>query len=238
MTVVRPNLCDMSNWHDELGVFDLETTGVNVETARVVSAHVGVIDESGTIVRKRDWLVDPGVEIPEQATAVHGITTERARSEGLPAGIAISEIVAELQRLFIHGTPVVAYNAPYDFSVIDREARRYGVDPLVSPSPIIDPLVIDKAVDKFRRGKRTLELTAAFYGVDLADAHDAGADAVAAGRVAQALARAYATELAVEAVELHRLQVAWSREQAEDFQAYIRRVKDPAFTASGVWPLR
>lgn len=238
MTVVRSNLCDMGNWHDELGVFDLETTGVNVETARVVSAHVGVIDESGRILRKRDWLVDPGVEIPEQATAVHGITTERARAEGLPAGIAISEIVAELQRLFTHGTPVVAYNAPYDFSVIDREARRYGVAPLVSPSPIIDPLVIDKAVDKFRRGKRTLELTAAFYGVDLADAHDAGADALAAGRVAQAIARAYATELAVEAAELHRLQVTWSREQAEDFQAYIRRVKDPAFTASGVWPLR
>jgi DNA polymerase-3 subunit epsilon len=211
---------------------------VNVETARVVSAHVGVIDESGRILRKRDWLVDPGVEIPGQATAVHGITTERARAEGLPAGVAISEIVAELQRLFTHGTPVVAYNAPYDFSVIDREARRYGVAPLVSPSPIIDPLVIDKAVDKFRRGKRTLELTAAFYGVDLADAHDAGADALAAGRVAQAIARAYATELAVEAAELHRLQVTWSREQAEDFQAYIRRVKDPAFTASGVWPLR
>jgi DNA polymerase-3 subunit epsilon len=238
MTVVRSNLCDMGNWHDELGVFDLETTGVNVETARVVSAHVGVIDESGRILRKRDWLVDPGVEIPEQATAVHGITTERARAEGLPAGVAISEIVAELQRLFTHGTPVVAYNAPYDFSVIDREARRYGVAPLVSPSPIIDPLVIDKAVDKFRRGKRTLELTAAFYEVDLADAHDAGADALAAGRVAQAIARAYATELAVEAAELHRLQVTWSREQAEDFQAYIRRVKDPAFTASGVWPLR
>jgi DNA polymerase-3 subunit epsilon len=238
MTVVRSNLCDMGNWHDELGVFDLETTGVNVETARVVSAHVGVIDESGRILRKRDWLVDPGVEIPGQATAVHGITTERARAEGLPAGVAISEIVAELQRLFTHGTPVVAYNAPYDFSVIDREARRYGVAPLVSPSPIIDPLVIDKAVDKFRRGKRTLELTAAFYGVDLADAHDAGADALAAGRVAQAIARAYATELAVEAAELHRLQVTWSREQAEDFQAYIRRVKDPAFTASGVWPLR
>jgi DNA polymerase-3 subunit epsilon len=197
-----------------------------------------VIDESGRILRKRDWLVDPGVEIPGQATAVHGITTERARAEGLPAGVAISEIVAELQRLFTHGTPVVAYNAPYDFSVIDREARRYGVAPLVSPSPIIDPLVIDKAVDKFRRGKRTLELTAAFYGVDLADAHDAGADALAAGRVAQAIARAYATELAVEAAELHRLQVTWSREQAEDFQAYIRRVKDPAFTASGVWPLR
>src|SRR6202042_2174434 len=136
------------------------------------------------------------------------------------------------------GVPVVAYNAPYDFSLLNREAVRDGVAPLAAPSPIVDPLVIDKAVDKYRRGKRTLEMTAAFYGVELADAHDAGADAIAAGRVAQALARVYLAELALEAAALHEQQVLWSQEQAEDFQAYIRRVKDPDFTTSGAWPER
>jgi DNA polymerase-3 subunit epsilon len=228
----------MSNWHEELGVFDLETTGVNVDTARIVSAHVGVIDDTGIIVNRFDWLVDPGVEIPPQATAVHGITTERARNDGRPAAEAVAEIVAELRTLFERNVPVVAYNAPYDFSLLHREAVRYGVLPLESPAPIIDPLVIDKAVDKYRPGKRTLEITAAHSGVDLLDAHDAGADAIAAGRVAQAIAREHAAELALEAAELHVLQIKWSREQAEDFQAYMRRVKDPGFTASGVWPLR
>ncbi len=228
----------MSNWHEELGVFDLETTGVNVDTARIVSAHVGVIDDTGTIVNRFDWLVDPGVEIPPQATAVHGITTDRARNDGRPAAEAVAEIVAELRTLFERNVPVVAYNAPYDFSLLHREAVRYGVLPLESPAPIIDPLVIDKAVDKYRPGKRTLEITAAHYGVDLLAAHDAGADAIAAGRVAQAIAREHAAELALEAAELHVLQIKWSREQAEDFQAYMRRVKDPEFTASGVWPLR
>lgn len=228
----------MGNWHDELGVFDLETTGVDVETARIVSAHVGVIDGAGEIVRRLDWLVDPGVEIPPQATAVHGITTERARAEGRPAAAAVAEIVAELRALFAAGVPVVVYNAPYDFSLLDREARRYGVEPIRSPAPVVDPLVIDKAVDKYRRGKRTLEVTAAFYGVALSEAHDAGADAIAAGRVAQAIARAHTAELALAALELHELQVRWCREQAEDFEAYMRRVKDPNFSASGLWPLR
>ncbi len=81
-----------------------------------------------------------------------------------------------------------------------------------------------------------MEVTAAHYGVELADAHDAGADAIAAGRVAQALARTYLDELAVEAAELHERQISWSLQQAEDFQAYMRSVKDPSFTASGVWP--
>ncbi|WP_223690562.1 exonuclease domain-containing protein [Leifsonia poae] len=228
----------MSNWHDELGVFDLETTGIDVETSRIVSAHVGRLDESGQVVERRDWLVDPGVEIPEGATAVHGITTEHARTVGMPAPQAVAEIVAALRTLFEHGTPVVAYNAPYDFTLLHREAVRHGVTPLVSPGPIVDPLVIDKAVDKYRRGKRTLELTALFYGVDLIGAHDAGADAIAAGRVAQALARAHAEALALEAAELHRRQIDWSREQADDFQAYMRRVRDPEFTAAGGWPVR
>lgn len=228
----------MSNWHDELGVFDLETTGIDVETSRIVSAHVGRLDASGHVVERRDWLVDPGVEIPAGATAVHGITTEHARAVGAPAPQAVAEIVAALRTLFDRGTPVVAYNAPYDFTLLHREAMRYGIAPLDSPGPIVDPLVIDKAVDKYRRGKRTLEITALFYGVDLLDAHDAGADAIAAGRVAQALARAHAETLALEAEELHRLQVTWCQEQADDFQEYMRRVRDPEFTTSGAWPVR
>ncbi len=228
----------MSSWHHELGVFDLETTGVDVETARIVTAHVGLLDRDGTIVHRRDWLVDPGVEIPEGAVAVHGVTTERARAEGMPPAEAVAGIVSALSGLFAAGTPVVAYNAPYDFTLLDREARRHGVAPLRSPGPIIDPLVIDKFVDKYRRGKRTLTVTATHYGVALTEAHDAGADAVAAGRLAQALARRHADTLAIEAAELHLKQVDWCREQAEDFQAYMRRVRDPHFTTSGAWPLR
>lgn len=228
----------MGNWHDELGVFDLETTGVDVDTARIVSAHVGVLDSDGSVVSRLDWLVDPGVQIPEQATAVHGITTERARAEGRPAAQAVAEIVAAIRTLFDRGIPVVAYNAPYDFTLLNREARRHGIAPLVDPCPVIDPLVIDRAVDKYRRGKRTLEVTCQHYGVDLTGAHDAGADAIAAGRVAQALARTFSAALALEVIELHALQTRWCREQAEDFQAYMRRVKDPAFTTSGAWPER
>lgn len=69
----------MKSWHEELGVFDLETTGIDVETARIVTAHVGAIDANGSVIERSDWLVNPGVVIPPQATAVHGITTERAR---------------------------------------------------------------------------------------------------------------------------------------------------------------
>lgn len=225
-------------WFDELAVFDLETTGIDVRTSRIVTAHVGVIDASGTPVEATTWLADPGVEIPEGASAVHGISTEHARAHGRAAGEVVAEISEALRSLLEREIPVVVYNAPYDLSLLAHESRRWGVPVLLDPSPIIDPLVIDKAVDRYRKGKRTLVHAAEHYGVALTDAHDAGADAVAAGRLAQALGRTFADELGNDARALHALQIDWCRTQAESFQEYMRRVRDEGFTADGGWPVR
>lgn len=225
-------------WHEQLAVFDLETTGVNVETARIVTAHIGVIDAAGSPTTSWSWLLDPEIPIPEAATSVHGVTTQHAQKHGSPAALGVSQIVETLRELQDSGVPLVIYNAPYDLTVLDREAQRHLVEPLANPHPVIDPLVIDKAVDTYRRGKRTLSVTCDHYGVELVDAHDASADAIAAGRLAQALARQYGEELGIEAAELHRLQVAWAEAQAADFEAYMRRVRDPEFRATGVWPVR
>jgi DNA polymerase-3 subunit epsilon len=226
-----------TTWCDQLGVFDLETTGIDVETSRIVSATVAVINADGECVERTDWLADPGIEIPEQASAVHGITTERARSEGRMAAEVVGEIVAALRTLLERGIAVTVYNAPYDLTLLNREAVRHAIEPLSSPRPIIDPLVIDKAVDRYRKGKRTLEAAAEFYGVELLDAHDAGADAIAAGRVAQAIARRYPERLGADASELHGLQIGWCADQSASFQEYMRRTK-PDFTTSGSWPER
>ena len=226
------------HWADTLAVFDLETTGIDVDTCRIVTAHVGVIGASGEVLEQHEWLVDPGVEIPTAASLIHGVSTERARLEGQPAPGAVAEIIGALTDAAARGLPIVAYNAAYDLTILDREAARYGVAPLPGPGAVIDPLVIDKAVDKYRRGKRTLTATAEHYGVTLDDAHDAGADAVAAGRVAQAIARAFPELAATAVAELHARQVDWSREQAESYQAWRRKNGEPEFTTSGAWPVR
>lgn len=228
----------MNNW-GRLAVFDLETTGVDVDTARIVSACIAVLGDDGTIVERWDWLADPGIEIPDGAAAVHGINTERARALGRPAPDVVAEIAQSLRVLFGLGIPLVVYNAPYDLTLLDRECRRHQLTPLVTMSPVIDPLVMDKAVDRFRKGKRTLEVTAELYGVTLDGAHDAGADAIAAGRVAQALVNRYPDEFDVPLAQLHDRQQTWYAEQAASFADYIRRVKgDDGYVADTAWPIR
>jgi DNA polymerase III epsilon subunit-like protein/8-oxo-dGTP pyrophosphatase MutT (NUDIX family) len=229
----------MTSWGDRLGVFDLETTGVDVDTSRIVSACIAVLDEDGRVVSRWDWLADPGIEIPEGASAVHGITTERARAEGRPATVVVAQIVQTLRVLFDSGIPVTVYNAPYDLTLLDRECRRHGLDALDGTMPVIDPLVIDKAVDRYRKGKRTLEVTAELYEVPLDDAHDAGADAIAAGRVAQALLRRYPDDLDIDLADLHGRQEVWHAEQAASFQEYLRSKRgDDSYVADPSWPVK
>lgn len=229
----------MSYWDSRLAVFDLETTGVDTDTSRIVSACIAILEPDGSLAAQFNWLADPGVEIPEGASAVHGITTERAREDGRTAETVVGEITATIRTLLTLGVPLVVYNAPYDLSLLDRECRRHRVEPLGYPSPVIDPLVIDKAVDRFRKGKRTLVAAAERYGVNLDDAHDAAADAIAAGRVAQAIAREFPDDVDVSFADLHGRQQIWYAEQAASFQQYIREVKgDENYVAESAWPLR
>lgn len=229
---------DLPTWLSRIGVFDLETTGVDVETDRIVTAHVGVLDVRGREIASRDWLADPGVEIPEGATAVHGITTAHSRAHGRPAAEVVADVTGALRSLLSQGVPVVAYNASYDFSLLANEAHRHGVPALVNPSPIIDPLVLDKAYDTYRRGKRTLEVVAAHYSVPLDAAHEASADAVAAGRVAQALARQFRLPDTLDA--LHTQQIGWARSQAESLTEYFISIGrlEPEESLDGSWPVR
>ncbi|WP_295010772.1 3'-5' exonuclease [uncultured Microbacterium sp.] len=229
---------ELPSWLTRVGVFDLETTGIDVARDRIVTAHVGVLDHHGAEIAARTWLADPGIPIPAAATAIHGITSERARRNGAPAAQVVAGVVTALRALLGQGVPVVAYNAAFDFSLLAHEARRHGIGELQDPSPVIDPLVIDKAYDRYRPGKRTLEIVAAHYRVDLQGAHDASADAVAAGRVAQALSRRF--PLPASAGELHTRQIGWARTQAASLTEYFVRTGriDPEERLDGRWPVR
>ncbi|MEU8674655.1 3'-5' exonuclease [Streptomyces sp. NPDC048560] len=232
----------MSWMSGPLMAFDLETTGTDVETDRIVTAAVVRLEADGSVSQERVWLLNPGVAIPEQASAIHGISTEHAREHGEPAASAVEEIARAVAEGLRSGTPLVVMNARYDLSLLDRECRRYAVESVSErlgdvPSPVIDPLVIDKHVDKYRKGKRALHALCAHYGVSLDDAHDARADAVAAARVVRRLGEAHQPVGVMPLADLQGLQVRAAAEQSLSLQAYLRRTADPAAVVEPAWPL-
>lgn len=226
----------MTDWHQgPRAAFDLETTSVNPQSARIVTASVLVFDAAGQTDTTHEWLANPGVPIPPQATAIHGITTEEAERNGLPSPDIVNAISEVLSNLFEAGIPVIAFNASYDFSVLHAECLRWGIAPLSEPAPIIDPYILDKQFDRYRRGKRTLQAQCEHYGITLQNAHSSTGDALATRHLADALADTFA-DIRIPATDLHAKQIIWAKEQAASYQAFLRRTR-PDATVSGEWPV-
>lgn len=137
---------------------DLETTGTDPETATIVTACVGLAGGAHRWTA-RTWLLQQAYDIPAEATAVHGITTEHANQHGTDPVRALRQIIDDLDRGWAMGMPLVIYNAPYDLTVLDRNLRRHDLPPLLVAGPVIDPLVIGRELDPDKYLKRPLRLT-------------------------------------------------------------------------------
>lgn len=235
-TPTSANIKGMTSWTDlPRATFDLETTGIDPKTARIVTASLILVSPDGDPIRSGEWLADPGIEIPAEAAAVHGISTEYARTHGQPAAKVVYELASALGGLFADGVPVIAFNAAYDFSVLHHELARYGYPPLTC-YPVLDPLVINKQVHKYKKGKRTLEVLAAEYSVDLDNAHTSKDDALAAERLLTAMSFEY-PEIEQPASDLHQQQIGWAATQAADLQAYFDRIGKQE-QVNPAWPVR
>lgn len=235
------------SWHrGRMAAFDVESTGRDAETAQIVTAAVVRVG-AGHATFTRSWVLDPGVDIPAEASAIHGVTTAYAREHGMRAEVGVELICEELAAALSEGLPLVVFNAPYDFTVLDRECRRYDLPTLSARlgdsgydddviQPVLDPLVLDKHCDRFRKGTRRLENVCQHYGVRLHGAHDCGWDALAAARLVTAIGDAYPEIADAPLGEVHHLQAAARAEQAASLQDYLRR-KDPDAVVDPHWPL-
>ncbi|AWW40556.1 DNA polymerase III subunit epsilon [Streptomyces sp. AS58] len=234
----------MTCWYEgPLAAFDTETTGVDVETDRIVSAALVVQDAPGARPRVSHWLVNPGVPVPAAATAVHGLTEDHLARHGRWPAPVMQEIAVGLAEQAAAGRPLVVMNAPFDLTLLDRELRRHRASSLghwfeTVPLLVLDPRVLDKHLDRYRKGRRTLTDLCEHYGVTLEGAHEASADALASLEVIRAIGRRFPSRLArLTPAELHPLQAVWHAAQARGLQAWFARsgseeAVDPA------WPLR
>lgn len=193
--------------------FDLETTSADPWEARIVtSAMVSITANSATPV---ELLADPGVDIPAAATEVHGISTEYAKEHGRPHQEVLAKTVDSLFDAWEQGQSVVVYNAPYDLTVLRQLTGDFVVGGLV-----VDPYIIDRAKDPYRKGRRTLTALCEHYGVRLDNAHEATADATAAARLAWKMARVWPELTQLSGEELMEKQAVWFHQAQESLRRY------------------
>lgn len=226
--------------------FDVESSGVDVHNDRIVTATVVKI-ENGVHVGQREWLIDPGVEIPEAATAVHGITTEHAREHGQQPMVALSEIANLVGHVLAGRYPLVAFNAAYDLSILTAELHRWGLPALdqwtTNWTTLVDPFVLAKYLEhtlrrQFVKG-RTFKLPdlCARYGVPFVESHDATADAVGAALLAIALIEDEPKLTAMGPTELFTLQTTARRHQQAGLRDYFDKNGIEHDGVDAGWPL-
>ncbi len=167
-----------------VALIDVETTGRDASVDRVIEIGIAV-GRAGQIVARYNWLIQPGVKIPDEAKAVHGISDEDVADSP-----RFEEIAHEIAAALADCIPA-AYNAPFDRAFLTNEFARAGYEAAegVRRAPALrrdiewaDPLVWAREIQREERSK-ALGDVAARLGVPLEKAHRASDDAEAALRV-------------------------------------------------------
>ncbi|GMA32234.1 exonuclease domain-containing protein [Litorihabitans aurantiacus] len=221
--------------------FDTETTGVDVANDRIVTAALVMREGLAGLSRTRTWIIDPGVEIPEAASAIHGVTTAYAREHGRPPREVLEELAQALAGAMADGVPVVAFNATFDLTILEHELARHDLPTLTdrlgrAPGPAVDPLVLDRALDRYRPGKRRLGNLAEHYGVvATGELHAADVDVDATLDVLGALVRRFPELAEVPLTAMHERQIRAHHAWARGFNAWLREngYDRPRPTAAG-----
>ena len=156
--------------------FDLETTGVNASKDRIVEISYIKLMPNGTEVEKT-LRINPEMHIPEEATAVHGITDADVADKP-----RFKDIAKELARVF-EGCDIAGFNSNrFDVPLLAEEFLRADVDVDFSRRRFVDVQTIFHKMEQ-----RTLSAAYKFYcGKDLDDAHSANADTRATYEVLKA----------------------------------------------------
>ncbi|MDP4270729.1 MAG: 3'-5' exonuclease [Bacteroidota bacterium] len=164
------------NLRNPLVFFDLETTGTNPVTDRIVEICYLKVNPNGT-EESKTILVNPGMPIPAQATAIHGISD--ADVANYPT---FKEVAKNLAR-DIEGCDLAGYNSNrFDIPLLAEEFLRADVDIDLSKRKFVDVQTIFHKMEQ-----RTLSAALKFYcNQELEDAHSAEADTKATYEVLKA----------------------------------------------------
>lgn len=171
-------------------IIDTETTGLDRTIARPIQLAWILASEAGeTLIERSHLIVPEGFDIPPAATAIHGITTDRA----IATGICFNNLMYRFNNSVFLADALVGHNLSYDFTVMKNELKRRGMNGHLTK--LCEPVRVCtmhlgtqfcKLPEKdgkpgFKRPSLT-ELHTVLFGKPHSGAHDALADVQATAR--------------------------------------------------------
>jgi DNA polymerase-3 subunit epsilon len=230
------------SWHEKRLIgFDIETTGLDMDKDQIISAAIVLVGDN-KLQENYDFLIKPTIEVPDEAIKLHGISREEISTGKEPAE-GIKEINQILAQEMNSGATLVIFNSNFDLTILLRQSKELGLAPLtelVSKENfiIVDPLVIDRASNSKRPGRRNLQTLCRHYHAkfDFNNAHTADADAIAAARLAWRMADIY-PELQIDREVLFNKQAGSALKQAKELRQHFESQGRKTFVSLD-WPYR
>ncbi len=216
--------------------FDLETTGIS--PLEDLPVQVGLANVVGNGLEVEEFYVNPEKPISPGAFQVHGISDEVCQSQGVSLAEAANKICEKIIAAEESDIPVVVMNANFDVTIASRIFKSAGIE---SPSwkTLIDPLVVDRHFDRYRKGKRQLINLCEHYNVKTEPLHSAGVDAGAAARVAVKIVETLDEAKSILLSNMFNLQKSWHRDWANNFDSYLKgQGKSGLSEIEFNWPFR
>lgn len=150
---------------------DCESTGVNTSNDRIITFFMRV-KQGGEVLFEQNWVLDPGVAIPEEASAIHGMSTAWVKENGrTDIRAALSEILDVLYQYSGLGYIVCGYNHSFDLAMLEAELLRHKVvrppGLMLGSARYLDPAVFSRHFDKYKKGGHQLITVAKRNGIEV-----------------------------------------------------------------------
>lgn len=213
-------------------VWDTETGGVQIEKDRIFTAYAMLRHISGETIKEQSWVINPGVPMSPEASAVNGLTDEFIQANGMPSRQGINEIYMFLSDAKHAGIPIVGYNQAFDLGILSHEVRRHfgfdmhdtlGAGSTSGSALFFDPFVYDVGMVEKRRGNRKLMTVAGqHYGIPIDESrlHEAKYDVEVTNHLAWKMFKQSPWTIA----EMQPLQVQWRKAYADNLTNYFASV--------------
>lgn len=150
---------------------DCESTGIQTDEDRIITWFMRV-RHGDEVLFEQNWVIDSGVDVPEESAKVHGMDTAWVRENGrkdVPA--ALTEILDVLDQYSGLGYVVCGFNHSFDLAMLEAELLRHkiiaGPRLMLGYARYIDPCIFSRAFDRYVKGGHQLITVAKRNGIEI-----------------------------------------------------------------------
>lgn len=150
---------------------DCESTGIQTDEDRIITWFMRVRN-GDEVLFEQNWVIDSGVDVPEEAAKVHGMDTAWVRENGRKdVPVALSEILDVLDQYSGLGYVVCGFNHSFDLAMLESELLRHKIIAkpglMLGRARYIDPCIFSRVFDKYVKGGHQLITVAKRNGIEI-----------------------------------------------------------------------